>query len=963
MTGTADARPAAVNTEQGPWECDERVEVVLASVGMAIWDWNLETGEIARSGGMAALFGLEDGAVTGDPDAYVARIHPDDRHLLTEMDRRHLEDGADYEVEYRVVRPDGSLSWLREKAQSVRDAGGRPVRLLGVTMDVTTRKEAEEALSRSDAAYRTLLAQIPAITYVQDAEDPSRLLYVNPRVESILGYSADEWSTPTEPWSDHLHPDDRERVLTEIARTERTGEPFRMEYRERTRDGRYVWFQDEAVLVRDENGTPLCWQGVKLEITDRKETEEVLRRSEARFRSLITHATDIITILDADGTIRYKSPPTKRILGYDHNELVGRNVFDLIHPDDRAATRTAFEDALVDPALAPTVAFRFRHQDGSWRWLESTGTNLMADRDVGGFVVNSRDVTDRKETEQRLRHSEARFRALVEHVSDMISILDADGIRTYASPAYEHILGYPPSELLGRHATTIDHPDDAPLARAFFAELAQRPGAVDRLEARVRHHDGSERWLEVVATNRLDDPDVGGIVINSRDVTDRKALEGRLRHQAHHDPLTALPNRTLFLERLGQALDRARRRRSRPSSVPILFLDLDGFKVVNDSLGHATGDRLLVAAANRLASALRAGDLLARFGGDEFAVLVEHAITSDEAVRMAQRLLTTLEPPVALDGYEAVVSASIGVAVSSLDLSEPGDVLRAADIALYRAKAIGKGSIAIFDPGADQPALGRLERETALRHAVEREELRIAYQPVIHLATGAVAGVEALVRWERPGCGLLLPEEFVPLAEETGLIVPIGTWMRAEACRAIRAWRERYPSDPPLRLNLNLSLPEFRQPTLSRDLACLLKATDLPPDGLTLELTETVATTDPEAARATLRDVTALGVRLAIDDFGTGYASLSALKRFPVDELKVDRSFVAGLGQQQEDTAIVRATIGVAKALGLRVTAEGVETADQVERLRELGCDWGQGFFFAPPLAAADLDAFLKARM
>ncbi len=556
------------------------------------------------------------------------------------------------------------------------------------------------------------------------------------------------------------------------------------------------------------------------------------------------------------------------------------------------------------------------------------------------------------------RRDEARFRLLVQNSSDMTSILDADLVRRYVSPACERILGYGPEDLLGKHAAELDHPDDADRTRRFFANLAHRPGESDRFEGRVRHRNGWMRWLEVVATNRLDDPHVGGFVVNSRDVTDRKQAEARLAHLAFHDPLTGVANRALFLDRLGQALERT----PESEAVAVLLLDLDGFKVVNDSLGHMTGDQLLIEAARRMSACLRAEDLIARFGGDEFAILLEGPTDAGVARRVAERLATALAPPFAVDGQEAVVTASVGIAVSSPGFTETSDLLRAADVALYRGKAAGKGSVAIFDPGQDESALVRLHRETALRRALERDELRVAYQPIVQLTTGAVVGVEALVRWQHPERGLVLPSEFIPLAEETGLILPIGRWVRQEACRQVSVWQERYPKEVRLQFSTNLSVREFRQPDLVAHLTDTLQQSGLPPESLTLEITESTAiAVDPDVTVNTLSALKWLGVRLALDDFGTGYASLTALKRFPIDELKVDLSFVAGLGRSADDTAIVRATVSVAQALEVAVTAEGVETSEQLAHLQDLGCHRGQGHHFSPALAAEEFDALLRA--
>ncbi len=604
------------------------------------------------------------------------------------------------------------------------------------------------------------------------------------------------------------------------------------------------------------------------------------------------------------------------LLGVLHPEAVYNHPAAIAHPWRWAAIHAGFIAALCGACLT------------TWRLSEDE---------------QARRLRERSAAEQR--RSEARFRALVEHASDMVSVLDAGGMRSYASPAWERVLGYRPEELLDHHAAEIDHPDDAELTRRFFADLARRPGAIDRFEVRVRHKDGSTRWLEVVAVNRLDDPAVGGIVATSRDVTERKQVEARLEHQASHDSLTGLPNRAMLLDRLAGALAS----RQRTTAVAVLLLDLDGFKLVNDSRGHAAGDELLVAVGRRLRAHLPPGALLARLGGDEFAVLLERVADPAESARLAEHLIEALRHPLDIDGREVFVSASVGVVKHRPGWAKPGDLLRDADTALYQAKTRGPGSWAVFEPGMRASVLARLERETALRGAAERGELRLRYQPKVELATGRVVGVEALIRWEHPDLGLLHPVEFVRLAEETGLIVPLGRWVLWEACRRAREWRDLSGEAAPV-VCVNVSACQLREASFVAQVAMALEASGLDPDSLELEITESAVMRDAPEAWGALSDLRKLGVRLAIDDFGTGSSSLGRLRELPVDALKVDRSFVAGLGRDPGSLAIARAVTVLAHDLGLVVTAEGIETTEQASVLRALGVDLGQGFYFAPPL-------------
>ena len=435
----------------------------------------------------------------------------------------------------------------------------------------------------------------------------------------------------------------------------------------------------------------------------------------------------------------------------------------------------------------------------------------------------------------------------------------------------------------------------------------------------------------------------------------RRQAEARLVHQAFHDALTGLPNRARFLDRLELALERGKRR---GETVALLFVDLDRFKFVNDSLGHGAGDRLLVELGQRLRGCVRPTDTVARLGGDEFTLLLEGLPDGRAAERTASCIAAALDRPFPIDGHETAVTASIGIAAAGPGQTTPTNLLRDADVALYRAKEQGKARWTVFDQAMGAGMRERIALEVQLRRAVARGELRLAFQPLVELATGRIVGVEALVRWQHPLKGLIQPDAFIPLAEETGLILPIGRWVLEEACRQGRAWQERHQGAPIV--SVNLSACQFQQPDLVEDVAQALRASGLERGRLKLEITESAMMADPDAAIATLRRLKDLGVRIAIDDFGTGYSSLGRLRRFPVDLLKVDRAFVAGLGHEAEDAAIVRAVVGLARALGLGVVAEGVETGAQLAWLRELGCELGQGFYFGPPVPAEAIAALLE---
>ncbi|PZC45766.1 MAG: putative signal transduction protein [Chloroflexi bacterium] len=554
-----------------------------------------------------------------------------------------------------------------------------------------------------------------------------------------------------------------------------------------------------------------------------------------------------------------------------------------------------------------------------------------------------------------IRASEERFRSLVQNAPGVVAVVDPSGAFHYASaPDLE---GEGPIEEGGpcRMADVV-HPDDLPRVLSVIAEAATCPQGEMRLELRMRRADGAWREFEAIVSNLLDNEAVGGIVLNAHDVTERKGLEDQLRYEAFHDALTGLPNRVLFTDRLGQAVARAKRSQQ---GLGVLFLDLDRFKYINDSLGHEVGDDLLREIGRRMPEAARSADTVARFGGDEFVVLVEDIGSVGEAVSVADRILTAIREPVALHGRSHVVTASIGIAFG-MGSRDGQDLIKEADAALYRAKARGRARYAIFDDSRDHYPVDRLDLESDLHQALQRDELRVFYQPEMDLQSGRVCGFEALVRWAHPRRGLISPADFIPLAEVSGEIVPIGQWVLEEACRQATAW-QGVLGDDPLSMSVNLSAPEFREPDLLIRVAETIERWDLPAGRLRLELTESVLMDDDPALHALLANLKQLGVQMAIDDFGTGYSSLSYLKRMPVDALKIDRSFVADLGRDPRQASIIEAVVRMARALGMVVIAEGIEEREQLSFLTRVGCESGQGFLFARPLAAAAIPEAVRA--
>jgi diguanylate cyclase (GGDEF)-like protein/PAS domain S-box-containing protein len=681
------------------------------------------------------------------------------------------------------------------------------------------------------------------------------------------------------------------------------------------------------------------------EAVERSHTEQALRKSESRLKQLIAATLDAVFTVDRGGIVIEWNPQAEATFGVRANDVVGqplppemRDLFDFAHASTTRRVETIGRRANGETFPAELT-------------IDRVGRG--ADRTFTAFV---RDISERKRSQAELENREQRFRALVEKSWSGVALLSADLSFCYAGASTERLLGYTEDDLSGTSFLAYIHPRERETLRELFGALAAGASHESQAELRFRHRSGVWIWLEAFAQNMLHEPSVGAIVVNYRDVTQRKATEKQLEYQAYYDALTGLPNRLLFRDRVVNAIAQAQRNRR---GVAVMYLDLDHFKLVNDSLGHSLGDALLSEVAARLQSCVRASDTISRLGGDEFTILLIDTSSSESIAGVARKILQSFAHPIRVEGHELFVTASIGISIFPGDGDDVETLLRCADSAMYRAKELGRNQAQMFTASMNERYGRRLALEQSLHHALERDELELHYQPIFDRNRKKIVSVEALVRWNHPDRGLVQPAEFIGLAEETGLIVPIGEWVLRRVCHDSRAWRAS--GLPPMRIGVNISAPQFQQLSFALVVGSILREYSCDPALLELEITETVAVQNIETTTNAMRDLKELGIRIAIDDFGTGQSSLVYLKRFPIDTVKIDRAFVRDVTTDESAAAIVSYVIKLAHTLRLGVVAEGVETEAQWSFLKLNACDQMQGFLFSQPLPAAEAEAFMRS--
>ena len=692
--------------------------------------------------------------------------------------------------------------------------------------------------------------------------------------------------------------------------------------------------------------------------TEQTRAEIELRRNQARFQRIVQFSREYTAITDEANIIRFISEPVERVLGYKPDELIGTNALDLIHPDDLDNGSFASRRALSGTGSIPPLRIRLRHKSGEWRFFETTAKSLFDDELVGGLLTHCRDITDYVDVENSLRKSLTKLDAILDTAADGIITFGATGCIESINGAAQLMFGVPEEVALQRNITELLTPDGQSAVERVLEEAALLDGdafapVTDDIDG-VRG-DGSTFPLNFSVSHlRVDGTDLFTAII--RDMSERHALQRQLEYQATHDALTGLPNRSLFHANVERAM---RQSSITGKSLSVIFMDLDRFKNVNDSLGHALGDQLLVAVANRLTGNLRGDGTVARFGGDEFLILCELDEQND-VYPIANRLLESLRRPFEVGTEEVFLGASAGIATyDPRSGTDVGTLIRNADVALYRAKEKGRSRYEVFDASIHARSQQRLTIETALRHAIDRNELVTFFQPIFCLSTNDYIGTEALVRWQYDG-RLMAPGNFIDIAEESGLIVDIGAWIFDDACATTHQWQQ-HPDLATLGVSVNVSGRQLDQPDFPQRVQDSLQRTKINPSTVTLEITETTLIYDDPRTLRQLSALKELGVKIAIDDFGTGYSSIGYLRHLPIDTIKIDRSFISQLEHDHQTAAIVNTITTLAHTLSMKVVAEGVENGRQLEILRQAGCDWLQGYFFARPASAEDMQSVLLA--
>jgi diguanylate cyclase (GGDEF)-like protein/PAS domain S-box-containing protein len=882
--------------------------------------------------------------------SFTTITHPDDLARDQEtLDALRMRSEEPAPVDKRYLRKGGGEVWVRRSVAVVREAGGEPRYLVGAFIDLTEQRGKDRALNQTNVFLREIVETSPIAIYTTDRAGV--VTFWNSAAERTFGQSREEAVgrlAPFVPDSEHgaargFH----ERVLS--------GEVLDGLQVERVRaDGASIVIRGSAAPLRDAEDRVVGLLVACVDVTEARRASQELERHLHFTRALIDAIPNPVYYKDREGRYLVHNRAWGELFGGGEN-WIGKTVFDM-YPREIARAHDERDRALLERPSSTTYELLMPTALGETRQMLYNKVSFVDQRgEVAGLIGVVTDVTRYKETERALEASEARFRLLTESSLDLISVIEADGTLRYQSGALRSLLGYDPADTVGRNVFELVHRDDAESLRAAMRRIVEKRQSSSPIEVRFRHRDGTWRTFESLGTNCLDNPHILGVVFNSRDVTDRKVIQQHIQHLAYHDNLTGLPNRSLLQDRLAHAIARAERSRRK---VAVLFIDLDNFKNINDTLGHDVGDELLRQVSRRLSGCVRIEDTIARQGGDEFIVLLDSLEDARSASLVAQKVLNALRQPFAFGGTEQHVSGSVGIAVYPEDGRDAQTLMKNADTAMFHGKGLGKNTYQYFTSQMNIAVKRRMTLESALRRAVMQKDFVLHYQPQVDLETGEVLAVEALVRWKTEDSGTVMPGDFIPLAEETGLINEIGEWVLREACRQAREWQDQ--GLPPRRMAVNLSARQFADRGFLDMVTRVLAETRLDPAYLELEITESQVMRQTEGAMNLLNRLSKMGVQLAIDDFGTGYSSLSYLKRLPIQKLKIDQSFIRDITVDPNDTAIVVAIINMARSLDLETIAEGVETAGQLALLRSKGCRVGQGFFFAAPLRADALYPILR---
>ncbi|HEX2834879.1 MAG TPA: EAL domain-containing protein [Thermoanaerobaculia bacterium] len=795
-------------------------------------------------------------------------------------------------------------------------------------------------LPRSVAFFKAAFEQHPQAMWIYDADDLS-VLALNAAAVRHSGRTLDD--APLRVFE--LHPEaDAERAASWYL-DGHFAHGRKREWTHVRKDG--TTLEVEATIARlgsEAGNTRLL---VAEDVTERNRAERALRESKQRYAALIGDAYEAICLVNADGEIIYLSPALHRMFGYEDGELLGHDGFALLHREDVSRVEELRRDLLARPGMSLTFECRARNRSGEWRWLQGIAVNMLEDPGVRALVLNYRDVTERRRSENALRHGEH-----TGGVDEWMFELDREGRFTFCSPAVERMIGFKPEELVGRHFTDFYFPESREKVTQFFNRIvAARSGWTDLVQ-RLRHRDGTECYVEASAVPLFDEHDeLIGFRGSDRDITSRARFEQRVRYGSRRDPLTGLPNRLFFQERLASVLATIARNGTGEQTA-VLFIDLDHFKLLNDTFGHTVGDNALQVITSMIRAVTGTAENVARVGGDEFTVFLPGVDGLTEANAIAKKIFDAVSVPLVLEGNQVHISATIGISLSPWDGDTSAALTRNAEHAMHRAKELGRCRIQHFTPEMREEQARRMALESDLRRALDRDELVLHYQPIYTTGTWRMAGIEALLRWQHPSRGLLPPDDFIEIAERTGVIGPIGAWVLRQAC--IDLQRLRTATGIELRVSVNLSARQL-QPELIDTIRTILTDTGIDAHALELEITESVAMQNAEATLAALRALKDMGVSLAVDDFGTGYSSLLYLTRFPIDTVKIDRQFVGTVTSDPNAAMVVGAVVALAHSLQLKTVAEGVETMDQRDFLAHHMCAEMQGYLLGRPVRLEEL--------